>query len=307
MPTIQQTFIEKHHGLASASIVDRRDCRLMIETERGLYCGRCEAPALVRVFRPRTGENSRANAIVALLVGDLVSELRCDICVFLEDAHVVEHLCPCGQGAQVEVEAAWSMYEAIRRRYSAALWREIPGSYYTYRMCASCAEDIEYNTVSPLREIRPGPDQRAELNALFSRSKALHDLGYESFAGLTVALTGPPGSRFARTVRWIAHVEQDVFPHVREPSSQDRLDAHGLVSTHVAETESKVREARVWLADTRERRQALLDRNEGRELDPTDTCEIYEMDKTVRRLTEFIDGDSAYLAIARAVVSNLGS
>ena len=70
---------------------------------------------------------------------------------------------------------------------------------------------------------------------------------------------------------------------------------------------SKVREARVWLADTRERRQALLDRKEGRELDPTDTCELYDMDKTLRRLTEFIDGDSAYLAIARAVVSDLGS
>ena len=85
-----------------------------IKVERGLYCGRCEAPALVRVFRPRTGANTQGGAVTALLNGDLVSELRCDICVFLEDWHVVEHLCPCGDVAHLE--AAWSMYEAIRRK-----------------------------------------------------------------------------------------------------------------------------------------------------------------------------------------------
>ena len=157
-----------------------------IEVERGLYCGRCEVPALVRVFRSRTGENTQVGAVTALLNGDLVSELRCDICVFLEDWHVVEHLCPCGDVAQVEAELLGSMYEAVRRRYSAALGREIPGAYYTYRMCAC-------NAVSPLREIRPGPGQRSELNALFSRSKAIHDLGHEGFSGLTAALTDPPG------------------------------------------------------------------------------------------------------------------
>ena len=73
-----------------ASILDRFD--YIIEAERGLYCDRCEAPTLVRVYRPSSGDNTRANAIGSLLKGELMAELRCDICVFLDDAHVVEHI-----------------------------------------------------------------------------------------------------------------------------------------------------------------------------------------------------------------------
>ena len=135
-----------------------------VKVERSLYCGRCEAPALVRVFRPRTGENTQVGAVTALLNGDLISELRCDICVFLEDWHVVEHLCPCGDVAQIEAELSGSMYEAVRR-YGAGLWKEPPGTYHTYRICAPCAEAIDYDAVYPLREGRPGPDRETAAGA----------------------------------------------------------------------------------------------------------------------------------------------
>ena len=94
MTTTTQTFVDKHRELAVSSILDRFDFQHIIEAERGLYCERCEAPALVRVYRPSSGDNTRANAIGSLLKGDLVAGLRCDICVFLDDSHVVEHLCP---------------------------------------------------------------------------------------------------------------------------------------------------------------------------------------------------------------------
>ena len=72
------------------------------------------------------------------------------------------------------------------------------------------------------------------------------------------------------------------------------------------ETSEKAREARVWLADTQTRRQALLDRNEGRDLDSVDSCELYAMDKTVQRLNEFIDGYTTHLVEAKAVLAGVG-
>ena len=305
MTTTTQTFVDKHRELAVSSILDRFDFQHIIEAERGLYCERCEAPALVRVYRPSSGDNTRANAIGSLLKGDLVAGLRCDICVFLDDSHVVEHLCPCGDVAQAEVEVAWPMYEAIRRRYSAGLWREIPGSYYTYRMCSSCAMAFDVASISPMREVRPGPCRQTELNTIFAQSKVIHDLGVEGFSGLAIALDDPPGSPTSRTVRWVAQVESDVFPHVREPCVQDIEAARDLIARRVTATESELALERRALESSQASRSQLLGGDEYRRLTTAEECELYDVDKTIRRCSEFIEGLSAYLADARTVAAGL--
>ena len=171
MTTSQQSFIQASRELAASSPEDSLDFRAIIMAERGLECSQPDCPrfAMARVYRPGSGENTRVEAIAALIRGDLVSELRCPRCVEKEQCHVIEHLCPCGETAGWDVLLTPEMSAEVRSHYPSGLWNLNHTSLdrFTVRMCGNCVWDSDVRVSRHMDEHRPARRDRFIMARVF--------------------------------------------------------------------------------------------------------------------------------------------
>ena len=303
--TIIETFMERHASLAEASVIDRPDLRDLIEEERGLTCGvyGCGRAALHRMFSPSDGEYTQANAVLSLLRGDMVEHLRCAACYHDEDTLIVEHLCPCSEIATLDVRVTGEMYRIIRRWFSPDLWAELSGPRYsTYRMCGACATETPSSGASPLREVRPGPGDRAALNTLFSRARAVGDRGWGRFRDLMLL---KPDQVDTYTALWLTPVEDAVIPHAMPPSAEEVLQVAAIIGEEVTDATERLQQARGWLSSSADQKNSLLEDADAGPLSVEDQCELADLEASIRRYSALVGAYSSLAESGQRLVAEL--